>query len=127
MKVKNLKPNFLDDRGHMTLMVNQERYPIKSVLRIYSKEGTIRGNHYHKKGIHYYFVESGECKYYEKPANKPRAKVRFKTLKPGDLILVKPYVVNATKFLKDSVIYHFDTQKRDRKHYEENTVRMKII
>lgn len=127
IKIIHLKPNFTDERGGLTLLVDQDSFPIKSVLRITSKAGTIRGNHYHKKGLHYYYVESGKCEYSEKPANKPNVKIETVLLEPGDLVLVKPKVINATKFLEDSIIYHFDTERREQNQYENNTVRVKII
>lgn len=127
IKAHSIKAKFTDSRGEMALIVNQSNFPIKSVLRIVSKAGTIRGNHYHKKGIHYYYVESGRCEYSTKPANKPQAKITTTILNPGDLIIVKPGIINSTRFLEDSVIYHFDTEKRNQSNYEKNTVRVKII
>lgn len=127
IKSHSIKAKFTDSRGEMSLVVNQDNFPIKSVLRIFSKAGTIRGNHYHKKGFHYYYVESGKCEYYEKVSNKPNAKIKMVILKPGDLIVVKPGIINTTKFLEDSVIYHFDTEKRNQSSYEKNTVRVKIV
>lgn len=127
IKVSHLKANFVDERGEISLIIDQDNFPIKSVLRITGKAGAIRGNHYHKRGIHYYYVESGKCEYFEKPANDPKARVETVILKPKDLVIVKPNVINATKFLEDSVIYHFDTERREQTHYENNTVRVKII
>lgn len=127
IKVNHIKPKFTDERGGIELVADHDDFPIKSVLRITSKVGTVRGNHYHKRGIHYYYVESGKCEYSQKPANKPNAKVETVVLEPGDLVIVKPKVINATKFLEDSVIYHFDTERREQSHYENNTVRVKII
>ena len=127
IKVKHIKAKFIDERGSIELLVDQNNLPIKSVLRITGKAGAIRGNHYHKKGFHYYFVESGKCQYFEKPANKLKAKIETVILMPGDMVLVRPGVINATKFLEDSVIYHLDTQRRGQNHYESNTVRVRII
>lgn len=127
IKVNCLEPSFVDERGEMSLIVNDDNLPIKSVLRITGKVGVIRGNHYHKKGIHYYYVESGSCEYSEKAANNPKAKIETVVLKPKDLVIVKPNIINATKFLEDSVIYHFDTERREQTSYENNTVRIKII
>lgn len=127
IKVDHIEPEFVDERGGIARIVDQDKFPIKAVLRITSKAGTIRGNHYHKKGFHYYYVESGKCEYSEKPANEPNAKIETVILGPGDLVLVKPKVINATKFLEDSVIYHFDTERREQSQYEKNTIRIKIL
>src|SRR3989344_6665171 len=127
IQVTRPKTEFIDDRGAMKLVVGQSDFPIKSVLIITSKAGTVRGNHYHKNGFHYYYVESGKCEYWEKPVNKPTAKIEAVILGPGDLINVRPMVINATKFLEDSVIYHFDTERREQSQYESNTVRVKLM
>lgn len=127
IQITGPKAEFKDERGGIELVVDQSDFPIKSVLRITSKAGTVRGNHYHKKGFHYYYVESGKCEYSEKPANKPDAKIETVILMPGDMVLVGPGIINATKFLEDSVIYHFDTERRKHEKYEKNTVRAKLI
>ena len=127
IKVKHIKAKFIDERGSIELLVDQNNLPIKSVLRITGKAGAIRGNHYHKKGFHYYFVESGKCQYFQKPTNKPKAIIETVILMPGDIVLVRPGIINATKFLEDSVIYHFDTGRREQSQYESNTVRIKIV
>lgn len=127
IKVNHIEPKFTDKRGGLALIIDRDDLPIKSVLRITSKAGTVRGNHYHKKGIHYYYVENGRCEYSEKIVNKPNAKVETVVLESGDLVIVKPQVINATKFLEDSVIYHFDTERREQSQYEKNTVRIKIV
>lgn len=116
-----------DERGSMSLLVNVEENPIKSVLRIICNKGAIRGNHYHKVGIHYYYVESGKVEYFEKPANSEKAEIESVVLVPGDMVIVGPEIINSTRALEESVIYHFDISKRDPKSYEENTVRVKII
>lgn len=127
IKVNHIEPKFTDERGGIELVVDQDNFPIKSVLRITSKAGTVRGNHYHKTGFHYYYVESGSCEYSEKQADQLNSKIETVILGAGDLVLVKPGVINATKFLEDSVIYHFDTQRREQSRYENNTVRVKIV
>ena len=127
IQVSRPKTEFTDERGTMVLVVDQSDFPIKSVLRITSKAGTVRGNHYHKKGFHYYYVESGKCEYWQKLANKPNAKIETVILGPGDLVIVNAGVINATKFLEDSIIYHFDTERREQSQYESNTVRVKIM
>lgn len=127
IKTNHIKSKFIDERGGIELLVDRDDFPIKSVLRITSKAGTIRGNHYHKKGFHYYYVESGRCEYSEKPVNEPATKIETVILGPGDMVVVKPEIINATKFLEDSVIYHFDTERREQSHYENNTVRIRII
>lgn len=127
IKVLHIKPEFVDKRGGITRLVDQDKLAIQAILRITSKKGTVRANHYHKKDYHYIYIESGSCRYSEKPANKKRAKVETVILKPGDLVLTNPGIIHAMDFLKDTVFYAFSTEKREHKKYEEDTKRVKLI
>lgn len=127
IKVIHTKEEFADERGKITRIVDQNRLPLQAILRITSKAGSIRSNHYHKKDFHYIYVESGKCEYSEKPADNSNAKVETVTLLPGDLVLTNPGIVHAVKFLEDTVLYAFTTEKREQDQYEGDTERIEII
>lgn len=127
IKVIHTKPEFVDDRGGILRIINQDKFPIRAVLRITSKKGAIRSNHYHKNDYHYIYVESGSCEYSEKSADKPNAKVETVTLLQGDLVLSNPGIIHAVKFLQDTVLYAFTSEQRKQGQYEEDIVRVKII
>ena len=127
INVLHCKPEFVDDRGGITRIVDQDKFAIRAVLRITSKAGSVRSNHYHKNDYHYLYVESGKCEYSEKPADKPHAKVETVTLKPGDLVLSSPGIIHAVKFLEDTILYAFTTEKRVQDKYEKDTKRITII
>lgn len=125
--VSRPKVKFEDDRGGIICIVDVDDIAFRSVLRITSKAGTIRSNHYHKNDSHYLYIESGKCEYSEKPADDPKASVETVSLIPGDLVLTKPGIIHAVKFLEDTVLYAFTTEKRQHEKYEEDTVRVTII
>lgn len=127
IKVIHTKVEFSDSRGGITRIVDEDKFYFRGVLRITSKKGTTRSNHYHKRDSHYLYVESGKCEYSEKPANKLKAKVETVTLRPGDVVLSKPRIIHAVKFLEDSIIWAFTTQKRKQDLYEEDTIRVTIV
>lgn len=127
IKVTKLKPEFSDDRGYITRLVDTDKYPIRAVLYITSKAGTVRGNHYHKNDAHYVYCLSGKFRYYEKTTNNPESKKESVILKPGDLVLSKPGVMHAMKFLEDTVFLAFTTERRKQNRYEEDIVRVKFI
>ncbi|MFC1625815.1 hypothetical protein ACFL1Q_02155 [Patescibacteria group bacterium] len=127
INIQHIDPEFVDRRGKITRVIDQDKFPIRAVLRITSKAGSVRANHYHKKDYHYIYIESGKCEYSEKPANKPNAPIITKVMNQGDLVLSKPGMAHAVRFLKDTVFYTFTTEKRQQDSYERDTVRIDII
>lgn len=127
IKVKNIVPEFIDERGFISRIVNASPFPLSSILYIKRKKGSVTANHYHKKDAHYIYCLSGKLRYYEKDIQKKRGKLQSVVMKEGDLVLSKPMIAHATKFLEDSVILAFTTEIRNQKDYENDTVRIKIV
>lgn len=127
IKIRHTTEEFTDRRGAISRIVDQDKFQIRSVLKITSKAGTVRSNHYHKKDSHYIYVESGKCEYSEKPAHVKGAKLQSAVLVPGDVVLSEPGVIHAVKFLEDSVLYAYTTEGRDQQAYEADTVRVTIV
>lgn len=129
MAIKVMHPvgKIVDDRGVIARLIDDDTLVFRGVLHITSKKGSVRSNHYHKKDYHYLYVERGKCEYYEKEANNPNAKIESVSLAPGDLVLSKPGIIHAVKFLEDSVIWAFTTEKRRQDTYEKDTIRVTII
>lgn len=125
--VTHINPEFVDERGGIARVLDQNKYKIQTILRITSKAGTIRSNHYHKKDYHYLYIESGKCEYSEKLVDGKDSKIETVTLAPGDIVLSRPNIIHAVKFLEDSVIYAFSTEQRDPDKYEGDTVRIVIV
>ena len=127
IQIQHPKEEFVDERGGITFVVDEEEIKFRSVLRITGKRGSIRSNHYHKKDFHYIYVESGKCEYSEKPSDNPHAKVETVILGPGDVVLSKPRIIHAVRFLEDGVLWAFTTEKRQQDTYEEDTKRVTIV
>ena len=127
IKVIKTKPEFVDDRGYITRLMDHDDYPIRAVLYITSKKGTIRGNHYHKKDAHFVYCLSGKFKYSAKDMNKKDSKVEYVILEPGDLVLSPPMVAHSMEFLEDTVFLAFTTERREHKMYEEDIVRLQLV
>lgn len=127
IKIYKIKPEFVDPRGGIARVIDQDKYKIAAILRITSKAGSIRSNHYHKKDAHYIYIENGKCEYSERPADKPKAKVKTVTLFAGDLVLTKPGIIHAVRFLEDTVLYAFTTEIREHDKYEQDTKEVVII
>jgi quercetin dioxygenase-like cupin family protein len=115
---------FRDDRGEIQIVV--EGVSFTSVLRITSKKGAIRANHYHKEDYHYCVLESGRMEYYERPVGSTE-KPRRLLIQPGQVFYTRAMVEHAMKFLDDSVFWCFSKLSRQQANYESDTVRVKLI
>lgn len=127
INVKHVREEFVDKRGGIARIVDQDRFTIRAILRITSKKGTTRANHLHKTDYHYIYLESGKCKYSEKDTNNPNGKVETVVLTPGDVVLTSPGIIHGVKFLEDTVLYAFTTERRKQERYEKDIIRIKII
>lgn len=126
IKVMHIEPEFKDERGFISRIVDDDSINFRAVLYITSKAGSIRGNHYHKKDAHYVYCLSGKFKYFEKDMGKVDSKVESVILKPGDLVLSYPMMAHKMEFLEDSVFLAITTEPREHEKYEEDTVRLEF-
>lgn len=126
IKVTKIKPEFTDERGTISRILDQSSYPLRAVLYIVSKKGTERANHYHKKDYHYVYCLSGKLKYSEKDMSKPKAKLQSVVLMPGDMVLSKPNFFHRMQFLEDTVFLAITSEHRSQKKYEKDTVRVNL-
>ncbi len=127
IKVTKIKPEFKDDRGYISRIVDTDEYPLRAVLYITSKKGTVRANHYHKKDAHFVYCLTGKFRYSEKNMKKKNSKIESVILKPGDVVLSKPGIAHAMEFLEDTVFLAFTTEKRTQDLYEDDIKRVKIV
>lgn len=101
------------------------KHKIDHVAYIFTKKGRIRGNHYHKDTTQYTLILKGKVEYWEKKLSSQKTK---KTVcKKGDIILSKPNVIHAFKYLKDSNMIVFTIGPRGGKNYEDDTFRVNSI
>ena len=121
---QRLIPISQDERGQIVKILEGK---ITSVLVIPSRKGAIRANHYHKKDTHYVYMISGKMRYTVKDLSKKRARKQWVILNPGDLVYTPAMTAHAMEFLEDSVFLALTTQKRDQKHYEDDTVRIALV
>lgn len=127
IKVTNVKPEFKDERGFISRLVdNDNNIPFRAVLLITSKKGTARANHYHKKDSHYVYCLEGRFRYSEKDMSKKNSKKESVVLKPGDLVLSRKMFAHSMDFLEDTVFLAITTEPREQEKYERDTVRLKF-
>jgi quercetin dioxygenase-like cupin family protein len=122
---KNIKPEFVDERGAISILLSGDNIPIKSVLLITSKTGSVRSNHYHKKDSHYCYILSGKAEWREKPVEG--GEIESIVLNAGDMIYTPPMIVHSVKFLEDTVFFAFSAESRERDDYEKDTEKVVLI
>ena len=120
--VETHDPGYVDERGEIKEILTA---PIRTVLLITAKKGSVRANHYHKKDVHWTYVISGSMEYYEKRRRLP--KIEMVVVKAGQMVFSASGVTHAMRFLEDSVFLALTTEPRYHESYENDTVRVKII
>ncbi len=123
--IRGIKPEFVDDRGGITRVLDDADFAVHSILYITSKAGTIRSNHYHKTDAHYCYLLSGKAEYYEKPVEG--GELEHASLQAGDMVFSDRVIIHAFRFTEDSVLLAFARKPRNQDDYEEDTVRVELI
>ena len=109
-----------DNRGSIISIVDEK---VKNVSIINCLPRTIRSNHWHKKDWHYMYVMEGIMEYFYVIKNK----IFFMKLKKGDNVFTPPKELHATYFPIKTVLLVSSKNPRDKKTYELDTVREKLI
>lgn len=112
-----------DDRG----VIEKLAEDVHTVLRITSKKGTVRANHYHRKDTHLCYVAKGKIRYVEKPAEDDNAPMKEYTVESGQLFYTGPMIVHAMEFLENSEFYCFTPRSGKQDEYEDDVVRVELI
>lgn len=108
-----------DPRGLIESICHDQ---VNSILRIFSKGGSVRSNHYHKTDWHICYVVSGTMWYYERPAGS-LDKPDWKRVEAGEWVRTGPMMEHTTIFPVDTTILVFAGNPRDQDSYESDMVR----
>jgi quercetin dioxygenase-like cupin family protein len=118
-KIKNVIRS-KDSRGSILSIVDEK---VKNVSIITCLPKTIRSNHSHKKDWHFMYVMEGVMEYFFVSKNK----IFFMKLKKGDNVFTPPRELHSTYFPVKTVLLVSSKNSRDKKTYEEDTIRKKLI
>ena len=113
---------FKDKRGWLKKILDGN---FSSCIEVYSKKGSIRANHYHKKDKHFIYVINGEILYFYRDRKKT-AKTRFKIMKKNDLFFTPSMQEHMAYFTKNTHFLAFSTRKRTKFDYEKDLVRVNM-
>jgi quercetin dioxygenase-like cupin family protein len=113
---------FKDTRGWLKKILDGN---FSSCIEVFSKKGTIRANHYHKKDKHFIYVISGKILYFYKDRKK-NSKVKIKRMNKGDLFFTPAMQEHMAYFLKPTHFLAFSTRKRTKFDYEKDLIRVNM-
>ena len=119
IKIKNIARS-KDRRGSILSIVDDQ---VKNVSIITCLAKTIRSNHTHKKDWHYMYVLEGIMEYFYVIKNK----IYFMRIKKGENVFTPPRELHATYFPVKTVLLVSSKNPRDKKTYEKDTIREKLI
>ena len=109
-----------DSRGSILSIVDEK---VNNVSIITCLPKSIRSNHWHKKDWHYMYVLEGVMEYFFVSKNK----TFFMKIKKGDNVFTPPKELHATYFPVKTILLVSSKNPRDKKTYEQDTVREKLI
>ena len=81
-------PNFKDQRGNLTVIEKLLPFDIKRVYYIYNCDGSVRGNHMHKKNRQAVVCLKGNVNFYCQGKNKKT--IKYQLNDPNLCLLVEP-------------------------------------
>tara|TARA_Y100000389_G_scaffold199988_1_gene239483 strand:+ start:1203 stop:1628 length:426 start_codon:yes stop_codon:yes gene_type:complete len=124
LSIKSKKINNIirskDPRGTILSIVDEQ---VKNVSIITCLPKTIRSNHSHKKDWHYMYVLEGIMDYFFVVKNK----TFFMRIKKGENVFTPPKELHATYFPVKTTLLVSSKNKRDKKTYENDTIRNRLI
>tara|TARA_B100000902_G_C27299937_1_gene912216 strand:+ start:1522 stop:1947 length:426 start_codon:yes stop_codon:yes gene_type:complete len=118
-KINNITRS-TDNRGSIISVVDEK---VKNVSIITCLPKTIRSNHWHKKDWHYMYVLEGVMEYFF----VIKKKIFYMKIKKGENVFTPPKELHATYFPVKTVLLVSSKNPRDKKTYEKDTVREKLI
>ena len=113
---------FKDKRGWLKKILDGN---FSSCIEIYSKKGSVRANHYHKKDKHFIYIIDGEILYFYRDRKK-KAKTRITLMKKNDLFFTPAMQEHMAYFTKNTHFLAFSTRKRTQFDYEKDLVRVNM-
>ena len=113
---------FRDERGYLLKILDKG---FSSCIEIFSKKGSIRANHYHKKDEHFCYILKGEILFFYRNRKKS-SKLNYKIMRKGDLFFTTYNQDHLAYFLKTTHFLSYSSRKRTKIDYENDLVRLNM-
>ena len=124
-EMQNIKlpklPSYIDERGEIQQIIND--IPFSSVLKITSKAGSIRANHFHTNDMHVCVLTFGKMNYLERPVGSKEKPIRVE-INPGDVFITNRMIEHCMQFVEDSEFLCFAIFFFFLADYEKDTVQL---
>lgn len=115
---------YIDERGLIQPLLDVD---VASSVLIDSREGAVRGNHYHKEDFHYCYVVSGRLLYVWRSVGHEDKAPNQIEVGPGEMFFTPPMVEHAMLMLEPSVFIAFGGRTRQQQSYEDDLVRVPLV
>ena len=116
MEIIDLKPAFVDDRGAITDLIDNDE--INAVTLISFSKGAVRANHYHKRTIQWNYVMSGEVLLV---TQMPDGERQERVLRKGDFAVTREHERHALQGLTEAEVLILTKGPRAGSEYESDT------
>ena len=113
---------FKDKRGWLKKILDGN---FSSCIEVYSKRGSVRANHYHKKDKHFIYIIYGEILYFYRDRVKG-AKTRIRLMKKNDLFFTPAMQEHMAYFTQNTHFLAFSSRKRTQFNYEKDLIRINM-
>jgi quercetin dioxygenase-like cupin family protein len=115
----NSPDRYEDDRGVIQDLLG----PIDSVTEIFTKKGSVRGNHVHEFTAQWTYVVFGKLTVYTQAPGGLPAKHSYTQ---GKLFCENPGIAHAWKAAEDTLVLVFTRGPRSGSNYEADTQRLQV-
>ena len=107
-RLRHITPALSDDRGWITNVLELD---IRHVSVIFSKKGSVRGNHFHKLDTQYLYCVSGG--FQSRSTDVITRETGSFLVGPGDLVKTPPKVAHTETFFEDTILVAMYTTPRE--------------
>ena len=111
---------FVDERGFIRDLLTN--VALDSVTLLHTRDGTVRGNHWHDETIQWTYVVKGSL--LVRTRERGKISVTADVAKTGDLFMSPAGEEHAWKALEDTDVLVFTTGPRSGDNYESDTHRL---
>lgn len=123
IELSKLGERFEDDRGYIENVLEQ---PCGGVSLIFSKAGTSRSHHFHRRDAHWLLVLEGEMQYVEQP-HGPKGSGDVpdrRVIKKGEMVFTPELVEHSTYFPVDTLLLSMSRFERTHASHEADVIRV---
>ncbi|MDF2903344.1 MAG: dTDP-4-dehydrorhamnose 3,5 epimerase [Bacillus sp. (in: firmicutes)] len=122
---------FEDKRGSLKkiLMKSQlkENDQIEEAYLLYSEQGSVRGNHYHKKTLEYFVIVSGKAKVAMRNLDTGIFEEIYISSSDNFILKVPPNVVHAFKNEEELPLIMLAISTKEYNKFDTDTFKMEIL